>query len=620
MEKKDNNAVEKVEKVVDKNKKSSQSQSKKKQPKKSQAKKTAKNKGAIKQEKKREREKARAERETLLAQKKLKLKELKAHKKAERQKALAMERRERERKRELLKAQREKKKEEKERKRELAKNMSKTERTKALAEERAIKLEQKREKQRQKAELKQEKFRAKRERREQKQRNKQKNKEQRRGFGGWLAAVISLGVASLILAGVLGYTLLMPNLSDMQLESAYSKSFYDTVEQVDNIDLNLSKILATNDTGAMQTYLVDLAINSELAENDIQSLPLQDENKFYTTKLVNQIGDYAKYLNKKLINGEPITEQDRQSLENLYQANLTLKDALNRAMVSMGDMDNFSFRSMEKGDDNLLVNEFNGLQNLSVEYPELIYDGPFSDGLDNREIKGLGGREINQNEARDIFASIFGGRNLGEIKNDGTIERGIPCYNITAEAEGQTIYAQISKVGGKLVMFDCAGSCNSEKYSDDYVIEKAEEFLQNLGIEGMKPVWHNLSNNVYTINFAYTQNGIIVYSDLIKVRVCAETADIIGMEASGYYTNHVEREIARPVLTKSQAAEKVSSSIELQTARLAVCPIGNSSEKLCYEFSGEKDGNLFYIYIDAITGRQVQMFKVIESTEGTLLM
>ena len=111
---------------------------------------------------------------------------------------------------------------------------------------------------------------------ERKQENKRK-KQDNKGFGGWLAAVISLGVVSLVLASVLTYTLLMPSTTDTMLESSYQKSFYSTVEQVDNIDLNLSKILASKDKTAVQKYLVDTPINSELAENDIQQLPLHDE-------------------------------------------------------------------------------------------------------------------------------------------------------------------------------------------------------------------------------------------------------------------------------------------------------------------------------------------------------
>ena len=60
--------------------------------------------------------------------------------------------------------------------------------------------------------------------------------------------------------------------------------------------------------------------------------------------------------------------------------------------------------------------------------------------------------------------------------------------------------------------------------------------------------------------------------------------------------------------------------MEVNSIRLALVPIGTSAEKLCYEFAGEFDGSTYYVYIDAKSGRQVEMFKVIESTEGTLLM
>ena len=119
---------------------------------------------------------------------------------------------------------------------------------------------------------------------------------------------------------------------------------------------------------------------------------------------------------------------------------------------------------------------------------------------------------------------------------------------------------------------------------------------------------------------AAEQDGVIIYSDLIKVRVCAETAKVIGVEAAGYFTNHTERVIAKPALTVKQAKAKVFSGIDVITSRLAVRPVGENSEKLCYEFSGTYDGSTYYVYIDAATGRQVEMFKVIKSTEGELLM
>ena len=420
MEKKKNNAVEKAEQVADRNDEVREKKSAKNN---NGVKKSVKNKKNNQKKKanlsqkrkereikmakaKEEREKARAEKEQILAEKRLENARLKAHRKAERQKAKAMLLREKNRR----KAEHEKRKQELKAERvarkEMLKSESKKDREARLERERLAKREVKENKRKERAEKRARVLAYKKAKREQKAKERRANRDRRKGFGGWLAAVISLSIATLVLASVLTFTFLMPTTEDNLLEAGYQKSFYDTVEQVDNIDLNLSKALATSDSGALQKYLVDTAINSELAENDLQQLPLQDESKFYTTKLINQIGDFAKYLNNKLINGEKLSKEDYQSLDRLYRANLTLKDSLGRMLSDMGEK--FSFSSMlERGNGNIVVEGFDELQNLSVQYPELIYDGPFSDGLNEREIKGLKGEEISEESAREKFSQIF---------------------------------------------------------------------------------------------------------------------------------------------------------------------------------------------------------------------
>jgi germination protein YpeB len=281
----------------------------------------------------------------------------------------------------------------------------------------------------------------------------------------------------------------------------------------------------------------------------------------------------------------------------------------------------YSFSSlMAGGSGDLIISGFNQLQNLSVQYPELIYDGPFSDGQSQREIKGLSGGEIDEMQAKEEFKKVFAEYNLDQIESVGETNGDLVCYNIQGQSDGDILYAQMSKKGAKLIMFSFAGSCAEVKIDDDSAVQNAQEFLESLDIKDMKPVWINLSNNLYTINFAYEKGGVIVYSDLIKVRVCAETEMVIGFEASTYYTNHTDRVIDKPTLSEKQAKSKISENISVDSVRLAVVPIGTKSEKLCYEIAGEYDGSTYYVYIDAITGRQVEMFKVIESTEGTLLM
>ncbi len=633
MEEKKNNAVEKVEQVETshakpKSKKSHNKSSAKKSKTHAKKKNVKTNKSAeerkrLSAERKRKklekREAVKAEREKIRAEKRVELARLKAHKKAEKEKAKATALREKNRRIAEHKAKKEQIKAEKERRRDMLKNETKKQRAERIKEERARKAELKKARHEEKARLKREKLNAKKSAKSERRKNRQRNKDRNKGYGGWLAAVISLGVATLVLASVLTFTFMMPTVTDNMLEVSYQKSFYDTVEQVNNMDTNLSKALATADSGALQNYLVDVAINSELAENDIQQLPLQDESKHYTTKIINQIGDYAKYLNKKLINGEELTDTDISNLTQLYKANRAIRSSLKTMMDNMSN--DYSFSSMmDGGEGNLVIENFNELQNLSVEYPELIYDGPFSDGLDRKEIKGLQGDTIDQNVAVERFNEIFGEYGVMDVMNVGMTENSIKCYNVQGMIGKDVLYAQISEKGGELIMFSYAGTCMDVVYDGDYATEKAMEFLNNLGIEEIKPVWINQSNNVYTINFASVQDDVIIYSDLIKVRVCAETAMVIGMEASGYYTNHTDRILAKPAIDKTTAQSKISTNIDVLTCRLSVVPIGQQSEKLCYEFSGEYDGSVYYVYIDAVTGRQVEMFKVINSTEGDLLM
>ncbi len=619
MEKKKNNALEKAEKAqtdVKKQKNKTKGESVKKQEQKRLKKEQSLKE---KQERKLQKQQALAELRKQQAQKRVEQAKLKAHKKAEREKAKATLLREKNRRKAEKMERKEQLKRERQTRKQMLKNESKKDRQKRIALERQAKHDRKMQRKKQKAEKRAQVFAQKQALREQKNRDRQNRRKENKGFGGWLAAVISLGVATLVLASVLTFNILMPTTNDNMLNFNYERSFYDTIEQVDNIDLNLSKILASRDGGAIQKYLVNTAINSELAESDIQALPLHDESKFYTAKLINQIGDYAKYLNNKLIDGEGLSEKDREGLVRLYEANLSLKNALQKITSEMGG--NYSFTELDKANtDDILLGTLGELENLSVQYPELIYDGPFSDGLLDRTVKGIKGKEISFDEAKEMFAKMFNDYSFSSIEPAGETSASINCYNIQGETDDGILFAQISKVGGNLIMFAYSGSCNNTVVSEEQAIENAQKFIEKMQIKNMQEVWLNLTGNVYTINFVGEQNGTIIYPDMIKVRVCAETGDVIGLEATEYYTNHTARTIGVPVISKGQAKQNLADEMVVKGVRKALVPIGNQSEKLCYEFYGEINGQTYYVYIDAINGKQLQMFKVVEGTEGQFLM
>lgn len=101
------------------------------------------------------------------------------------------------------------------------------------AEAHAARLREKREKEEKKAAAAREKRREKEQKAEAKaEKNRQKGKKKKSsGTGGWLAAVISLGVTVLVLSSVLAMNVLMPGPADKALSAMYEKAYFDTVTQ-----------------------------------------------------------------------------------------------------------------------------------------------------------------------------------------------------------------------------------------------------------------------------------------------------------------------------------------------------------------------------------------------------
>ena len=54
--------------------------------------------------------------------------------------------------------------------------------------------------------------------------------------------------------------------------------------------------------------------------------------------------------------------------------------------------------------------------------------------------------------------------------------------------------------------------------------------------------------------------------------------------------------------------------------RLALIPRTAVTEVLCYEFKGTYGGASFIVYINAVTGSEEQIFEIVNSDEGQLVV
>ncbi len=458
------------------------------------------------------------------------------------------------------------------------------------------------------------------------QEKRQKNKKRggnSQNISGWLAAVVALGCVCLILSSILIYDVFMRGSGESMLSNAYAKNFYGLVGYVDNIDVNLSKLTTSNDNENRQKILCDVMIEANLAEAEISALPLAEHSKQSTEKFINQLGDFSKYLNNKLIEGDSLDESDLKTLREMKKINSRLRESLKKLEGEMGG--DFDFMTLLSGEENPILDSFNELEYHAVEYPKMIYDGPFADEPDPLPESKRGGEieEITKEEAIKIFERCFAEYKPTEISVVGMAEgKRYSVYDIEAKIEDKTIFAQVSE-HGKLVMFDTFTKGKEKKFTRDECVDNALNFLNKCGYKSIKAVWATgAKDNMTYINFASVcQNGeVIEYSDLIKVGVCMDSGRVCDMDAHLYVENHKDREIPEPRLRVEEAERKISEDIEVETSRLALIPVGKNKEKLAYEFFGKGREGSFYIYIDAITGKELQIFKVIGTDDGELLL
>lgn len=452
--------------------------------------------------------------------------------------------------------------------------------------------------------------------------NEQNSNGKDKKVGGFIGAIVSLSVAVLILSGALAYVTFTPVDEYMAVTTKEQQSFYDLVGCVDNIEVNLSKTVVSKDDEKRQKLLSDIRVESSIATENLSKMSLKDEDKFYTTKFINQIGDFSKYLVEKLIDGESLTQTDIDTLKQMHEIVYQLK--LSLSQLSQDVENNYDFQSLyEASDSDVIISKFKDLESSAIDYPHMIYDGAFSDGTESKTAKYINDMdEISKMQAEQAFKNYFKSYNVKEVELIGeTKGKVIETYNLEGvDEDGVTISAQISKKGGKLVLFNYFKECSEDKIDLAKAKEIASEFIKDVGYSDMKAVWMADSGNTVTVNFASLSNGIICYPDLIKVNVCRERGVVSGIEASSYIFNHQNRNVEKATVKLSEAKEKVSSEISIEASRLAVIPKGEEKETLAYEFTGTSGGSTYYVYIDAYTGKEVDIFKVIETTEGLLLM
>ena len=411
------------------------------------------------------------------------------------------------------------------------------------------------------------------------------------------------------------------------LENNYMRSIGDLSRSLENIKNTLNKGMYSNSPLMMSELSSRLMNDASAAKASIAGLPLTEANLVNTFKFLSQVGNYSKALSRRAALGEGLSLEDRENLsvlsefavrlsENVWSVESQLRDG----QLTFDKVDRV-VRQLDEvvssiGTPLRVTDGFKEIEDTFDDYPLLIYDGPFSDHIMQREpLMTHGMPHVGVEEARRIAGRISGRADLALLLEE---EGRMPSYVF---ANGNMSIA-ITKAGGLLSYMLDYRAVEAERISPDQATVAARRFLERLGITGITETYHESRNGICIINFAGYRDGVTLYTELIKVGVALDTGEVLSVDARGWLTNRDPgRVIHEPYLTEEEAREWLSPFLTIESAKLCVIPSDGLLELFCYEFKCTgQNGQQLLVYINADTGAEEQIFLLEISRNGTLVV
>lgn len=357
---------------------------------------------------------------------------------------------------------------------------------------------------------------------------------------------------------------------------------------------------------AAELYRAAGSAKSALAQLPAGDLPLPSLNRF-----LSQVGDFSLCLSKRAVAGEEPSDGEFASLRALGEAAETLSAGLLDADLT----DRRAALAADEAASAVLYEPLEELEESLTDTPTLVYDGPFSDHILTRTSELLAkSPAVSAEQARWVAAKLAGVPvdALHEVAGEAGKT---PAYGFATD----DAVVQVTKQGGFPLYYRKTAAPHEKKLDAQQAVARAKNYAAGLFDGSFVERYFATDGGVCVVNLAHKEGETICYTDLIKVGVALDTGEVVLLEARGYLMNHRDRTVPRPVCTRAQAEQKLSSRLRVRAVAEALIPSGGDAELPCYEFycTGE-DGEDLLVYLNTQNGGEEAILLLQHSDNGTL--
>ncbi|MBR6765418.1 MAG: germination protein YpeB [Clostridia bacterium] len=419
----------------------------------------------------------------------------------------------------------------------------------------------------------------------------------------FLSVVLTVFVLALTVVTVIKSN----QLSDMELkyENSLKASLRQATNDMRTVENDISKLMVTVNEYSRVQLLSKIKEKSASCARELSRLPIVATGVQNTLKFSNQISAYCDSTLIKYSDGEGLPENFDDQLIQFFS---TCKMVNSELDLVEADVMNDHLLLLQVGDESISDGIFGSIDNDTVEYPSVIFDGPFSDGQ-ARTTPKTEREEITLDQAKSKVQAL--GFNM-EYKYE--MNGVVPSY--VFENENSTL--EITKKGGLLLMLMSDRQVLEARLTDDEALGIACEFVERLNLGEFKSVWQEYYGNTIVFNLVPIKNNVVIYPDMLKVKVALDNGQVLSFEGKSYIMNSRERQTEQAEITKKEAEQKLKQGFLIEKSRLALISV-NEREHLAWEFFGSYNDMKYVVYISAVDGKEKTCFRILNTETGEMV-
>lgn len=425
---------------------------------------------------------------------------------------------------------------------------------------------------------------------------------------------------ALIAVGVWGYQENQEKNSVLiKAENQYQRAFHDLNNHVNKLQEEMGKTLAVNSRKQMQQSMTNVWRLAYAAQEDVGQLPMTLMPFDKAEEFVANIGRFSYEMGVRDLEKKPLNAQERKTLKTLYNHSHDIRENLNSVQEKVLSnhlrwMDvELAMATEDKNLDNTIIDGFKKVNKTVEQYPEVDW-GPTVNNL-NVQMKGkykkMHGKKATPTEIKEKTRKLFGYPSTKGMKVSLNKKGDYQTYSVTIKEGKKEVNADWTAIQGHLAWMMMDRPWGKNKITYKQADQKATSFAKKLGFGEMKVISYDQTENSLSFQMVKKIGNVLVYPEVVSMKIALDNAEVIGVQADDYLFNHVQKINTKPTINEQQARKKLQRSIKVSKSNLAYINNQSGTGVLCYEFLGKLDDQKYRIFINAKTGEE-EMIQTIE--------